>query len=526
MRIRSPSSRATPQIRFLIFDVIWAALSPLLALYIRDAYVLSYEGALTAGIYCFVSLIFSLIAFAAFGIRDGMPRYFSVHDAIALAKAVLVGELMTCVVLFTFTRLEGIPRSTPVIHALILGAGLVSARALAHITNRNQRLANGHPHVASEHVILIGLSDLSSLYMKALEVFAPGRQRVVAVLDERPLSIGRSVNGVRVFGPPAHLQSLIEEFAVHGIRIDRVVVGGEANILSDGALKEIQRVCAQRNLDLKFVPRLFGFKPESPTAETAHPELSLAPSEDPGGNSAVDFVLPSYFRFKPFIDFCVTLILLILLLPLWILAASLAFMDVGSPIFFWQQRTGLNGRNFLLHKFRTLQPPFDWRSQKVPEEQRLSWIGRLLRTTRLDELPQLLNVLVGDMSVIGPRPLLPQDQPSTPTVRLMVRPGITGWAQVNGGTLLSPDEKDELDEWYIRNASLWLDLQILGMTLLSLLQGDRRSEQALAQARRSQAPQIIGERPMPRQSPPTPSPTIAVAPLLKDDKQPPAVRSW
>ena len=88
MRIRSPSSRATPQIRFLIFDVIWAALSPLLALYIRDAYVLSYEGALTAGIYCLVSLIFSLIAFAAFGIRDGMPRYFSVHDAIALAKAV------------------------------------------------------------------------------------------------------------------------------------------------------------------------------------------------------------------------------------------------------------------------------------------------------------------------------------------------------------------------------------------------------------------------------------------------------
>src|SRR5439155_26178779 len=166
MQFRSPSSRAALNIRFLLLDVFWAAVSPLLAFYIRDAYVLSYDGALTATIYCIVSLAFSLVAFAAFGIRDGLPRYFSVHDAIVLAKAVLVGELMTCVVLFTFTRLEGIPRSTPVIHALILGAGLVTARALAHITNRNQRLANGHRHVASEHVVLIGLSDLSSLYMK------------------------------------------------------------------------------------------------------------------------------------------------------------------------------------------------------------------------------------------------------------------------------------------------------------------------------------------------------------------------
>src|SRR5215471_7295387 len=97
MRLRSPSSRATPQIRFLVYDVVVAALAPLLTLWVRDAYVLSYDGALTAGIYCLVSLAFSLIAFAAFGIRDGMPRYFSVHDAIDLAKAVVVGGLMTTV---------------------------------------------------------------------------------------------------------------------------------------------------------------------------------------------------------------------------------------------------------------------------------------------------------------------------------------------------------------------------------------------------------------------------------------------
>ena len=94
----------------------------------------------------------------------------------------------------------------------------------------------------------------------------------------------------------------------------------------------------------------------------------------------------------------------------------------------------------------------------------------------------MLNVLVGDMSLIGPRPLLPQDQPVNSAMRLMVRPGITGWAQVNGGTSLSPTEKEALDVWYIRNASLWLDLRIVGLTLLTLLRGERRSEKALAQA--------------------------------------------
>ena len=105
-----------------------------------------------------------------------------------------------------------------------------------------------------------------------------------------------------------------------------------------------------------------------------------------------------------------------------------------------------------------------------------------MRESRLDELPQLLNVLVGDMDLIGPRPLLPRDQPADPTIRLMVRPGITGWAQINGGTLLTPEEKDKLDERYIRTASLWFDLRITFMTFLILIQRRRQSLQARDQA--------------------------------------------
>jgi lipopolysaccharide/colanic/teichoic acid biosynthesis glycosyltransferase len=178
---------------------------------------------------------------------------------------------------------------------------------------------------------------------------------------------------------------------------------------------------------------------------------------------------------------------MIALSPLWLLAAALAFFDLGWPILFWQQRAGLHGRDFQLYKVRTLRSAFDRQGQKTPKEQRLSWIGRLLRRTRRDELPQLLNVLVGDMSLVGPRPLLPQDQPPNPSVRLIVRPGITGWAQVNGGNLLSPEEKEELDAWYVRNASFWLDFRIIAMTLRSFLRGDRRSESVFAEARADRA---------------------------------------
>ncbi len=167
---------------------------------------------------------------------------------------------------------------------------------------------------------------------------------------------------------------------------------------------------------------------------------------------------------------------MIVLLPVFIIVAGLVLLDVGSPIFFWQQRIGLMGRSFLLHKFRTLKTAFDWRGMPIPDSERLSWIGNFLRKCRLDELPQLLNVLVGDMSLIGPRPLLPRDQPLDPSLRLMVRPGITGWAQVNGGKLLTPAEKNNLDEWYIQNASFSLDLWIAIKTLFVVFGGERQSE--------------------------------------------------
>jgi hypothetical protein len=127
-----------------------------------------------------------------------------------------------------------------------------------------------------------------------------------------------------------------------------------------------------------------------------------------------------------------------------------------------------------------MRAPYDWRGNPTPDRNQLSFIGRLLRQTRLDELPQLLNVLVGDMALIGPRPLLPDDQPTNPLTRLMVRPGITGWAQVNGGKFLTPAEKDSYDEYYVRNASPWFDLRILFITLRVLFRFTKHSDHEVA----------------------------------------------
>jgi lipopolysaccharide/colanic/teichoic acid biosynthesis glycosyltransferase len=430
--------------------------------------------------FALVSFAASLISFRLFRISSTIPRYISVGDLLTLVKAVMASDLMTAMTLFTITRLDGIPRSVPAIHALILGAGLLASRGLANVVAKCSRRMDRPRRAAVMNLILIGLNDWSVLLIEFLKAHAPDRWRVIALLDERPQWFGHSVNGVQIFGPPAYLEALVEEFAAHGVRTDRVMVGGVARDLSAEVLAELQGVCERRNLDLGFAPDLLGLGSGECADYLARRDPDLV------SDSLFLTKIPRalYHRFKRLFDAVAALILILWLLPLLVIAAILVFFDVGSPVLFWQQRAGQGGRELQLYKLRTLRPPFDRRGQRIPEQLRVSWIGRLLRQTRIDELPQLLNVLVGDMSLIGPRPLLPRDQPPRPVLRLAVRPGITGWAQVNGGILLSPTEKEALDIWYISNASLWLDLRIIWMTVLILLKGERRSEKALADAQR------------------------------------------
>lgn len=179
---------------------------------------------------------------------------------------------------------------------------------------------------------------------------------------------------------------------------------------------------------------------------------------------------------KRFFDFIVALLLLLLLSPVLFIVALMIRFVIGYPVIFRQERPGLKGRSFYLFKFRTMSDMFDRNGNCLPDELRMTKLGACLRRFSLDELPQLYNVLKGDMSLVGPRPLLVEYLPLYSVAqarRHEVRPGITGWAQINGRNAISWEEKFKLDVWYVDNQSLWLDVKILWLTVLRVV---RRSD--------------------------------------------------
>ena len=173
--------------------------------------------------------------------------------------------------------------------------------------------------------------------------------------------------------------------------------------------------------------------------------------------------------FKRVTDFCVIFIALgVLFAPLLIITLWLYFANKGAGVFFMQERPGKNGKIFKVFKFKTMTDERDVDGNLLPDAQRLTKVGRFVRSTSIDELPQLINVLKGDMALIGPRPLLPQYLPlysKEQARRHEVRPGITGWAQVNGRNAISWTRKFELDVWYVDHCSFLLDLKIIFMTI-------------------------------------------------------------
>lgn len=186
---------------------------------------------------------------------------------------------------------------------------------------------------------------------------------------------------------------------------------------------------------------------------------------------------------KRVMDVSIASLLLIVFSPPMLIAALAVRLTMGAPVLFRQPRPGYKGEPFELMKFRTMTGATDGRGNLLPDEQRLTVTGRWLRRMSLDELPQLINVLRGDMSLVGPRPLLMEYLPLyTPEQarRHDVRPGITGWSQVNGRNALSWEDRFRLDVWYVDNHSPWLDLKILGLTLARVLRAHGINEPGAA----------------------------------------------
>ncbi len=175
---------------------------------------------------------------------------------------------------------------------------------------------------------------------------------------------------------------------------------------------------------------------------------------------------------KRVVDLGGATVALILLSPILLAVSLLVWLVQGRPILFTQTRPGMGGRPFVIYKFRTMSTDRDAEGQLLRDTHRLTKLGRILRSTSLDELPELINVIKGDMSLVGPRPLLMHYLPhytAREFTRHDVRPGITGWAQVNGRNMTTWNERLEMDAWYVENWSLWLDFTILAKTIRQVI---------------------------------------------------------
>src|SRR6266478_7281275 len=344
MRVPSPTSRSGTRIYLSLWDLFWAVVSPVLALYLRDADIVFRGDWNVLAYYWLFSSGFALLAFVTLRLQDGLTRNFSVHEALDIAEAALFTELMTFVALFTLTRLDGIPRSMPLTHGLLLAAGLIAARMVVRVVFSEDKEALDY-HSRRERIILIGANRFASSFIQLLKAYTPGHEPVIAVLDQDTKMIGRAIAGVQVLGAPHELDAIISEFAIHGVGTDRVVIAGEEDFLSPAVLQEIRRICRKRRIDLSFLPRVIGITERKLTdvAVTSQP-VSETPS----------VALPSFFRLKRSIDVVGSLLLTILVLPIFIVAGGLVLLDVRRPVLFWQERLGWKGRSFLIYKFRTL----------------------------------------------------------------------------------------------------------------------------------------------------------------------------
>jgi lipopolysaccharide/colanic/teichoic acid biosynthesis glycosyltransferase len=469
-RLRSPTSRTRLLSRYSFFDVLWAALSPAFAYLIRDGLIDRPDA---VAIYCGVAFLASILTFQLFKISKPMSRYFSAGDALEVTKACLISVSIAGAFLFTFTRMEETPRSIPLIHYFVLTGGLIAGRSIARIRSgwrdSHKSDAFGCP---VENILIIGMSRLAWFYTKLVEEFCSDDSQVVALLDERPKLQHRSVNGHLIAGSPLHIFKIFDEYALHGIEINKIAIAIPVEEISGDAWIEINRLAKERSIELDILPeRLFLSTPAKRSPPQAQVRQELAESTS-----------RPIWKLKRLLDVLLSALVMIAITPVAAAVAILVLFDVGHPVVFWQQRVGRMGRSLHVYKFRTMKAPFDKAGAPVPEDRRLSRIGRLLRATRLDEIPQLWNIFTGGMSIVGPRPLLPIDQPKGFSVRLSVSPGLTGLAQIYGGKSITVEEKDALDELYVKHNSLLLELKIMLRTAWVMVRGDRRNEPLIAAA--------------------------------------------
>jgi lipopolysaccharide/colanic/teichoic acid biosynthesis glycosyltransferase len=482
MRVSTPSSKARKYLRLSPLDLTLLFLSPFLSLAIRGSEFIE-PGNFPASLpptyeYALLTFLTSLPFFLFFRTSDSVSHFFSARDILSIAAAVLCSVSASVYTVFSLNRLEGVPRTVPVIYGLILIVGLISSRIIARALYERQEGAkekiNRLPRLNDiRRVIIIGLDPFSTAAIRLMNAQNPHTVQVVAIISLDGKYADRTISGVRVLTDLSDLETIIEEYRIHGVALNEVWLSDNSNNLPLGTRDHLQRQSDKLGLAFKKMSEALNLTPIDNSDEKNREFYETAYDAE-----------SAYLKIRHLVDVFLSAIIALILIPIYPLVGLIALFDVGAPIMFWQLRTGWRGHKFLLYKIRTLREPLDDEGNIRTDEERMSKLGALLRTSRLDEIPQILSVLVGDMSLIGPRPLLPRDEPQDNRRRLSVRPGITGWAQVHGNELLNPDERNALDCWYINKASLFIDTIIIIKTINVIMHGSKRDEKAIVEAMR------------------------------------------
>jgi lipopolysaccharide/colanic/teichoic acid biosynthesis glycosyltransferase len=441
---------ATVRTCLFVWDVAVAVVSPLVALWLRNRWMPQADVDHFL-IYGLASAIATQILLRVSGVSNAAWRFFSVSDAIEAGVSIALGVIVGVMVGFFHDRLDSVPRSLPFLQIVIQFTAYTGLRLLLKRVVAAERTAGGW----RSYVLLIGCNPTSYVYARAVETIGRGSIKVAAALTQDPLMVGQSFCGIPIVATFDNLEAAIKKLRTHGVQIRRLILSASHEEISEQSLENVRRVSERLRIPLTDIHLLFT-------------EIVGKADEDLYNIDVVKVRGP-HWALKRCLDIVAAAFLIVALSPLFAVAAALVAADVGFPILFWQKRFGRHGKLFAVYKFRTMR--HDERDD-LSDAERTSSIGLILRLTRLDELPQLWNILIGDMSFIGPRPLLPVDQPEEIAQRLAARPGLSGWAQVNGGRLVTPEEKRALDLWYIAHASLWLDIRIALMTISVMVRGD------------------------------------------------------
>jgi len=464
-----------------VIDLCLIGLATLFAQLLRDSFETRPEQLLALLPYLGVTLAAAIPSLAVFRLNQSIWRFSGMADYVSSFGAAILIVAAAVGLGFLVNRLEGVARSLPIIQATLIVFGLVGARVAARLRHKGRGRAALRPAPAAgdaECILVVGINLITELYLRSVAEFSGGRVQVMGLLVKRENNMGRLVQGHRILGRPEQIARILGDLQVHGVPISRVVVTLPFDQLSPEARAALHEAAENLHIRVEFfgdhICGIERFKPEVPAPQ---PPLKRRADMAPTGADQQDApVRRSYWRAKRVLDVAIATCAIIVLAPLLVLVAVLAIIEIGPPALFWQQRPGIGGRPFRLYKFRTMGRPYDAEGRRIADDERLSAIGRFLRRFRLDELPQLFNILTGEMSFIGPRPLLQADQFPGLDARLAIRPGMTGWAQIKGGRELSASDKAALDVWYIKNACFRVDLEILMGTLRVVLLGERAAD--------------------------------------------------